>query len=124
MHPYQYLVLRCVPRVDRGESINVGVVLHAEAFQALLCGSHLDEARLAALAPDVDPGCVRDALAVVADVCAGRGGPGRPVFESLGQRFGWLAAPRSTVIQPGPVHGGMTADAVTELELLLDRYVR
>lgn len=124
MSPYQYLVLRCVPRVDRGESINVGVVLYEQTSQTLTCASHLDEARLVSLAPDLDPEQVRRSLAVITDVCAGRSGQGRPSLATLGQRFGWIAAPRSTVIQPGPVHGGVTADVAAEVERLLDRYVR
>lgn len=124
MIPYQYVVLRCVPRVDRGEWINVGIVLYAQSSDALLCGIHVDERRLLALAPDADIDGVRDALAGVSEVCAGRTGGGRPSLATLGQRFGWIAAPRSTVIQPGPVHGGLTDEPATELERLLTAYVR
>ena len=74
MIPYQYVVLRCVPRVDRGETINVGIVLYAQATDALLCAGHVDDARLRALAPTLDPNAVRASLDIVADVCAGRNG--------------------------------------------------
>ena len=124
MIPYQYVVLRCVPRVDRGEAINVGVILYAQAAEALLCATHLDEARLAALSPGTDAGSVRASLAAISAVCAGRAGDGLPHLDGLGRRFGWLAAPRSTVVQPGPVHGGVTADPTAEIERLLDRLVR
>lgn len=124
MIPYQYVVLRCVPRVDRGETINVGIVLYAQATDALLCAGHVDDARLRALAPTLDPNAVRASLDIVADVCAGRNGGGRPDLESLGRRFGWLSAPRSTVVQPGPVHGGLTRDPTAEVERLLELLVR
>jgi len=119
--PFQYVVLRCVPRVDREEFLNVGVVLYSQAADYLSCASQLDEVRLLAFAPDLDLGSVRSALAAVAAVCAGRGPSGS---TSLGQRFGWLAAPKSTTIQPGPVHGGLAEDPAIELAHLVDMLVR
>lgn len=123
-HPYQYVVLRCVPRVDRGELLNVGVVLYAQSAELLDLRTHVDEARLRALAPDLDVDCVRDALTVIADVCAGVEGGGRPSLPTQGKRFGWISAPRSTVVQPGPVHGGSTDDPARELDRLLGALVR
>lgn len=119
--PFQYVVLRCVPRVDREEFLNVGVVLYSQAADYLACASHLDEQRLLSLAPDLDLAAVQSALDAVAAACAGTG---PSAFISLGQRFGWLAAPRSTMIQPGPVHGGLAEDAAVELAHLLDQLVR
>lgn len=121
MIPYQYVLLRCVPRVDRGERINVGVILYAQSAGALLCRTHVDERRLEALAPEADAADVRAALGALTDLCAGRH---RPAAISLGQLFGWISAPRSTVVQPGPVHGGLTDDPAAEVERLLERYVR
>lgn len=124
MTPYQYLVLRCVPRVDREEFVNVGVVLFAQEADYLDCRFHLDPARLAALSPGLDVAAVEDALEIVCDVCRGVTGRGRPTLATPGKRFGWLAAPRSTVVQPGPVHGGVTTDPAATLEQLMDRLVR
>jgi hypothetical protein len=123
-HPYQYVVLRCVPRVDRGEFVNVGVVLFAQSADVLEVATHVDESRLRALDASLDLDAVRASLAVVGDVCAGVTGGGRPALPTPGRRFGWVAAPRSTVVQPGPVHGGTTTDPHAELAGLLDAFVR
>ena len=122
--PYQYVVLRCVPRVDREEFLNVGVVLYCQAADVLAAAWHVDPPRLAALAPGLDVAHVCDHLAFVDGVCAGDERGGEAGQQPLGQRFGFLKAPRSTVLQPGPVHGGMAADPRAELERLLDRLVR
>ena len=122
--PFQYVVLRCVPRVDREEFLNVGVVLYSQAAGFLECASYLTEARLLALAPDLDLESVRSALDMISAVCRGEPRSGAAAGTDLGKRFGWLAAPRSTMLQPGPVHGGMTADPAIELGRLLDMLVR
>ena len=122
---YQYVVLRCMPRVDRQECVNVGVVLYSQSAGVLSVATHVDEARVRALDPDVDLDAVRASLAVLADVCAGVTGGGRPTLPSSGKRFGWISAPRSTVVQPGPVHGGTTSkDLADELDCLLTALVR
>lgn len=120
---YQYVVLRCVPRVEREEFVNVGVVLYSQAADFLEARYALDEARLRALAPGVEVAEVRDALEAVCRVCRGETGGGLPDLGSLGRRFGWLSAPRSTVVQPGPVHGGLTVDPHAELAGLVERMV-
>lgn len=131
MNPYQYVVLRCVPRVEREEFVNVGVVLHCPEEGFLGAASRVDVARLAALAPDLDPLRVEAALHAIDLICAGEahGGFGtgtrataygeRLLTDNQSARFGLLKAPRSTVLQPGPVHGGMTAEAPAELSRLL-----
>jgi len=119
--PFQYVVLRCVPRVDREEFLNVGVVLYCQAAEYLACASHVEDQRLLTLAPDLDIAAVRSALDGVAATCAGTG---PSAFINLGQRFGWIAAPKSTMIQPGPVHGGLAEDPQAELAHLLDMLVR
>src|SRR6478609_1458530 len=106
---YQYLVLRCMPRVDRGEFVNIGVVLYCQRPAYLGCLSHLDADRLRSLDRQVDLQTVAEALASVAAVCAGDESAGSAARLDPGTRFGHLAAPRSTVVQPGPVHGGVTA---------------
>ncbi|WP_328823274.1 DUF3037 domain-containing protein [Metallococcus carri] len=121
--PYQYVVLRCVPRVEREEFINVGVIVYSQAEDFLDADWRVDEARLRAFAPTLDLDAVRASLDTVCRVCRGETGGGLPTLGALGRRFGWLSAPRSTVIQPGPVHGGLTADPRAELTALLDRLV-
>jgi hypothetical protein len=122
-HGFQYVVLRCVPRVDREEFVNVGVLLYSQSASYLCAGSRLDPDRLTALAPELDLESVRSALAAIEAVCCGQAGPGAGAGTSLGQRFGWLAAPRSTVVQPGPIHGGVTDDPDRQLRHLLDALV-
>jgi len=122
--PYQYVVLRCVPRVDREEFVNVGVVAYCQAADFLAADCHVDEERLLGVSPTVDVAAVRHALAFVEGVCRGDASLGEPATGDLGTRFGFLKAPRSTVVQPGPVHGGLTADPAVELERLLDVLVR
>ncbi len=120
---YQYVVLRCVPRVDREEFVNVGVVLHCQASDFLEVAWHVDRERLRALDPGLDLDQVCDALEFVEGVCAGDERAGAAAGEPLGQRFGFLKAPRSTVLQPGPVHGGLTRDPARQLEHLMARLV-
>ena len=122
--PFEYVLIRAIPRVDRGESVNVGVVLYSQARDYLGCAYHLDEARVLALAADADLEAIEAALAGIDAVCAGGGAEGSAAAQPLRVRFGWLAAPRSTVVQPGPVHTGMTDDPAAELARLLDRLVR
>lgn len=135
MNGYQYVVLRCVPRVDRGEFVNVGVVLHCPARDFLASRSEVDEGRLRALDPGIDLAAVRSALDAVEQVCRGEAhvdfGLGsrataygvREGSDDPSTRFGFLKAPRSTVIQPGPVHGGLTDDPARQLERLLEQLV-
>lgn len=106
---YEYAVLRVVPRVDRGESLNAGVVLYSRAFDFLAVATCDDPRRWRTLDPEVDVEAVRAGLAAAAD---------GPAPDGIGARFRWLTAPRSTVLQPGPVHTGMTTDPARELERL------
>ena len=122
-HGYQYVVLRCVPRVEREEFLNVGVVLYSQAADFLEAAYRVDEARLRAFAPQVSVEDVDQALETICQVCRGVTGGGLPTLGGLGRRFGWLSAPRSTVVQPGPVHGGLTEDPAAELAELLRRLV-
>ena len=121
--PYQYVVLRCVPRADREEFVNVGVVLYCQAADFLGVAWHCEASRLQALDPSLDVDQVCDALKFVDAVCAGDASAGAAARGDLGTRFGFLRAPRSTVLQPGPVHGGSTTDPARELEHLLERFV-
>jgi hypothetical protein len=117
-HVFEYAVLRVVPRVERGESLNAGVLVYCQALDYLKAATYLDIERLRALDPAADVDSVSDALRAVVDVCAGRAAG--PAGEAqIGKRFRWLTAPRSTVIQPGPVHTGLTCDPDVEVERLL-----
>jgi hypothetical protein len=120
---YQYVVLRCVPRVDREEFVNVGVVLYCQATDFLDVAWQVDRERLAALDPRLDLAQVCEALSFVEGVCAGDDRGGAASGKPFGQRFGFLKAPRSTVLQPGPVHGGVTHDPARQLEHLMERLV-
>ena len=121
--PYQYIVLRAVPRVEREEFVNVGVVLYCEEAGVLAAAHHLDAARLASFGlSDVRP--LEGHLCFIEAVCRGDRAVGGVAQEPAGIRFGFLRAPRSTVVQPGPVHGGLTADPVAEVDALMARLVR
>ena len=121
---YQYVVLRCVPRVDREEFLNVGVVVYCQAADFLQVAWDVDRDRLAALDPRIDIDQVCAGLAFVEGVCRGDERVGAAAEKDPGTRFGFVKAPRSTVIQPGPVHGGVTADPARQLEHLMDVLVR
>ncbi|WP_052863338.1 DUF3037 domain-containing protein [Streptomyces niger] len=121
---FEYALLRIVPRVERGEMINAGVVVYCHARRFVEARTHLDEARLRALDPTVDVEGVRAALHAVEGVCHGGERAGQAAGEDVGRRFRWLIAPRSTIVQPGPVHTGLTADPGKEAERLLDLLVR
>lgn len=121
--PYQYVVVRCVPRVDREEFLNVGVVLYCEERRYLGTSWSVDTARLAAAFPELDLDALCRALDVVEGVCAGDERAGAAAAHGPGGRFGFLKAPRSTVLQPGPVHGGTTDDPAAELVRLRGRLV-
>lgn len=121
-HPFQYAVLRAVPRVERGEFINVGVIVYCQALDFLRAAVELDADRLRALAPAVDLEAVRISAQAVVDACADPVGTARE-NTGLVTRFGILTAPRSTVVQPSPVHAGVTERPEATLALLLARLV-
>ncbi|MEU2511706.1 DUF3037 domain-containing protein [Streptomyces syringium] len=121
---FEYALLRVVPRVERGELINAGVVVYCQAKSFVAARVHLDEARLLALDPTADVAGVRAALGAVEGVCYGGERAGQAAGDDPGRRFRWLIAPRSTIVQPGPVHTGLTADPERESERLLDLLVR
>lgn len=121
---YQYVVIRAVPDAVREEFVNVGLVVYAQQADFLCAAYDLDTERLAALAPRLPAADLERSLRVMTRVCAGETVAGVPQMPKLGQRFGWLSAPRSTVLRPGPVHGGITDDPAGTLEALMDSLVR
>lgn len=122
--PFEYAVLRAVPRVDRGEFVNVGVMLYCQAQDFLAARCHVDAGRLRALDDDVDITAIEAALEAIRAACAGASDAGPAGEGPPGPRFRWLASPRSTVVQAGPIHTGLTADPDGELDHLLERLVR
>ena len=123
--PFEYAVIRLVPRIERGERINVGVLLYCQNLDFLAARTHLDPARVRALDSDIDLDAIEVALRAWEATCAGgpAGGPAGKHLR-LGERFRWLTAPRSTILQAGAVHTGLTADPGAELDHLLDLVVR
>jgi hypothetical protein len=121
---YDYAVVRVVPRVERGEFVNAGVIVSCAAQGFLQAHVELDEARVLALDPNVDLPGIRAALAALPLVCQGGDAAGALGRLSTRERFHWLVAPRSTSIQTSAVHTGRCTDLAAETERLLDRMVR
>ena len=123
-HTYDYAVVRVVPRVERGEQINVGVIVSCPALEFLDARIEIEPARLLALDPSVDLDHVRASLALIPAICRGESGAGAIAAMPQRSRFHWLVAPRSTVIQVSPVHTGRTADPAGALDRLVQTMVR
>ena len=121
---YSYAVIRVVPRVERGECLNAGVVVFAPEARYLQARVELDPARLRALAPQADVTLIERHLQAFVAISSGAADGGPIAALPPSARFHWLTAPRSTVIQTSPVHVGATADPAAALEALLDAYVR
>jgi Protein of unknown function (DUF3037) len=119
---FQYAVLRAVPRVDRGEFVNIGVIVYCQQADFLRCSVTVDADRLRALDPGVDVEAVRTAADAVVAGCAVDVGSARH-NDGLATRFGMLTAPRSTVVQPSPIHAGVTTDPDRTLADLVARLV-
>ncbi len=122
--PFEYAILRVVPRVDRGEAINAGILLYCRPLGYLRALVELDTERLLALDPSADVAAIGQALAAIVGICDQDPGAGQPGLQDIGRRFGWLTAPRSTVVQAGPVHTGLTSDPAAEADRLLRSLVR
>jgi hypothetical protein len=120
---YEYALIRVVPRVERGEFVNVGALLLCRQRRFLQARLRPNEALLRALDPGLDLEAVLAQLALIPLVCAGGRGSG-PIGElPIYERFRWLTAPRSTIIQPSPVHVGLAEDPAAALERLVDQLV-
>jgi hypothetical protein len=121
--PFAYAILRLVPRVERGERINVGVVLFCRQRDVLDMRARVDEQRLAALAPELDVADVRSSVEAIRAVVCGEPAGGALAALPQSERFGWAVAPASTIIQPSPVHTGLTSDPRATLERLFGTLV-
>ena len=116
--PFAYTVIRVVPRVEREEFVNAGVVLFSRPRRFLGARAGIDPVRMRALWPQLDLDAVQRQLDVLCAVAAGESPGGAIAHLSLTERFGWLSAPASTIVQPGPVHGGLTLDPKATLDEL------
>ena len=116
---FQYAIVRVLPSVERGECLNVGVVLLCRPRRFLGARIRLDEQRLAAFAPGLDPATIRPHLAAIERVAAGDPSAGPIARLGQAERFHWLVAPSSTIIQPSDVHSGLCDDPAVELDHLL-----
>ena len=116
---FEYALVRVIPRIDRGESINAGVIVYSKSFRFLKTRVELDEDRLRALDPAADLDAVRGALSAFTRACT----EGPLAEQNLGERFRWLTAPRSAIVQPGPVHAGITNDPAADLDRLFTTLV-
>jgi hypothetical protein len=116
--PFEYAIVRVVPRVERGERLNAGVVLFCRPRRFLAAKVHLDEPRLRALDPQADPGQVRAHLEAIERIARGDADAGPIARLSAAERFHWLVAPSSTIIQPSEVHPGLCSDPAAELDHL------
>ncbi len=121
---YQYAIVRVVPRVDRGECLNVGVVLLCRPHRFIGARTALDPARLAAFAPDLAPALVQPHLDAIEAIARGDETAGPIARLGIAERFHWLVAPASTIIQPSAVHTGLTDDPAGELDRLVETLVR
>jgi hypothetical protein len=121
---FDYAVVRIVPRVDRGEFLNAGVIVFSPTAGFLDCRIELDHARLLALAPSTDIAVVESYLEAIPKICAGGGEAGSIGDLPQRARFHWLVAPRSTVIQTSAVHSGVHEDPKAALEGLFEKLVR
>ncbi len=119
--PYEYAIIQAVPRIERGELINVGVLLYCQRLDFLAARTHLHPDRLRCLDPQADVAAVAASLASWEATCSGAGAA---ADMKPGERFRWLVAPRSTVLRAGPVHMGLTVDPDAELDRLVKLLVR
>jgi hypothetical protein len=124
LHAFDYAVVRVVPRVERGEFVNAGVILFSRTARFLCAKIELDFARLAALAPALDRDVVLSYLDAIPRICEGGKDAGPIGALSQSERFHWLVAPRSTIIQTSPAHSGVHSDMHAALEHLLTKLVR
>jgi hypothetical protein len=120
---FSYAVLRLVPRVERGERVNVGVIVFCRPRAYLGARTALDERRLAALWPELDAGVVRPQLEAIERIAAGDPAAGPIARLDETARFHWLVAPSSTMVQPSPVHTGICEDPAAQLDRLFESLV-
>lgn len=124
LRTYDYAIVRVVPRVERGEFVNAGIILSCDIERTLEARIELDEAALVTLDPQVDLDLVRGTLAAIPAICAGGVNAGPIGRLSARERFHWLVAPKSTIVQTSPVHTGQCSDVESALAHLMKRMIR
>jgi hypothetical protein len=124
LRTYDYAIVRVVPRVERGEFINAGIILSCDIERILQSSIELDEAALLTLDASVDLELVRSTLATIPAICAGGEDAGEIGKLSARERFHWLVSPKSTIVQTSPVHTGQCNDLRAALEHLMNRMIR
>jgi hypothetical protein len=124
LRTYDYAVVRVVPRVERGEFVNAGIILSCDIERILLASIELDEKALLAIDSRVDLDLVRSVLQSIPAICAGGDAAGDIGKLSARARFHWLVAPRSTIVQTSPVHTGQCAEPAAALDHLMQTMVR
>ena len=122
-HSYDFAAIRVVPRVDREEFVNAGVVVFCRTLKFLKARTEVNEQRLRALWPDLDLTSVREHLEIIPAICAGNREGGPIAALPMADRFHWLVAPRSTIIQISPVHSGICETPEPVLDELFGRLV-
>jgi len=123
-HSFEYAVIRVVPKVEREEFMNVGVIVYCQSLSFLDAAFYLDEARLRALSPHLEMGEIKKHLAAFCEICKGGPAAGPIGRLDIGSRFRWLTATRSTVLQCSRVHPGLSEDPAVTLKDLHERLVR
>jgi hypothetical protein len=124
LHTYDYAIVRVVPRVERGEFVNVGAIVSCKSASYLKARIELNEARIAALCPSLDLQAIGATLATIPAICEGGDAAGPLKHLSARERFDWLVAPRSTSIQTSTVHTGRGVDLDLALERVMQQMVR
>jgi hypothetical protein len=124
LHTYDYAIVRVVPRVERGEFVNAGIILSCDVERYLHACIDLDEDALLALDAHVDLDLIKSTLATIPAICAGGADAGAIGRLSARERFHWLVAPRSTMVQTSPVHTGLCKDLPAALEHLMSTMIR
>jgi hypothetical protein len=117
---FEYALIRIVPRIERGESINAGVIVYSKSYRFLKTRIELNETRIKTLDPGADLDAIKAALTAFDRACA----EGPLAEQTLGERFRWLTAPRSAMVQPGPAHAGVTEDPPADLDRLFNALVK
>jgi hypothetical protein len=120
---YNYAIIRIVPLVERGECINIGVILFCRTQRFLDMLIHFDQQRVSTFAPTLDLSLVQQQIEALVRVCRGGDGSGPIGQLSQAERFHWLVSPRSTIIQASPVHCGTCSDPASTLQKLLQKLV-
>ena len=121
---FDYAIIRVVPRVEREEFLNVGAVVFCRTKKYLAAKVEIDEKRLLAFYPEIDVEMIRSHLEMIPKICEGGDAAGPIGQLSQSERFNWIVAPKSTMVQCSPVHSGVCAEPANQLDRLVEEMVR